>query len=295
MPTLILAFMAQLLFGVKWIAHCWDHPYGIFAEANDPLGRLILWFRWSVDGWLLRRADLVVLNILEEVLAPMHLRRDRVHAEKNGVLTAHLSRISENVIPQPYLLGVVAYVAKTKRSDFALRALAELRKMLPEAKLRLIGEVDATYENEMLKMIRELDLDGAVEITGWHPYDTAMRLAAECSVLLYCYPDIPRLRWNYVLKIGEAYALGRPVVAVDLPGSRALVRNAETGFLCDINSPADMAEKAMLILKGKELWERMAANALETAEYLDWNAVCDRINVRIQNDLSTWARCGNGK
>lgn len=278
---LISGFLARKLLGVKWIADCWDHPYAALAEKGGAAARVILWLRWHVEGWLLRHADLVVLNIHPDVLAPMRLRDGRLLALKNGVLVSRLAKIGQESTPQAALLGVVANVSEAKRGDFALRALAEIRKIIPNARLRLIGEIDAGYAWKLDQTIRHLHLETAIELTGWRPYEEAMRLAAECSILLYCYPDIPRLRWNYVLKIGEYHALRRPVVAVDLPGARALIRHEETGLICDPDSPEDMAKKAITLLQQPDLWAKISSNAASAAKELDWTLILDRINSRI--------------
>jgi glycosyltransferase involved in cell wall biosynthesis len=55
--------------------------------------------------------------------------------------------------------------------------------------------------------------------------------------------------------VAEALAVGRAVVASDIPGNRSLVRDGETGFL--FASPAELAEKVERLLGDAALRERL--------------------------------------
>jgi glycosyltransferase involved in cell wall biosynthesis len=279
--SLLFGFLAKRLWGVAWVVNGWDHPYGRLAERRDPMASCAMRLRGSWDGWLLRAADLTVLNILPGALRVLRVNPEKCYFAGNGVCARALQQIGHTVATDPRCIGVLANVSRAKAPWFALDALVKVRERLPGVRLRLIGEVEEAFRPELMARIEALGLADAVEITGWKPFREAMALAAACRTLLYCYPGSLRLRWNLVLKIGEYFALGRPVVAVDLPGSRALICPGETGYLVPPDDPAAAADRICQILSDETLWNRLRQGALHAAQIMDWDSVCDDINQRI--------------
>jgi glycosyltransferase involved in cell wall biosynthesis len=55
--------------------------------------------------------------------------------------------------------------------------------------------------------------------------------------------------------VAEALAVGRAVLASDIPGNRSLVRDGETGFL--FGSPAELADKAERLIGDPALRRRL--------------------------------------
>src|SRR6185295_14572896 len=77
----------------------------------------------------------------------------------------------------------------------------------------------------------------------------ALYPAFDLLVLSSLYEGLP-----YVLL--EAMALGVPVVATDVLGSRDVVVDGETGSLARVNDPADIAKKILTLLEDSEKLER---------------------------------------
>lgn len=59
--------------------------------------------------------------------------------------------------------------------------------------------------------------------------------------------------------IMEYMALGKPVVASDGGGTREILIDGETGFLCKVSDATDLAEKIMSLLNSRPLAEKMGA------------------------------------
>jgi glycosyltransferase involved in cell wall biosynthesis len=47
----------------------------------------------------------------------------------------------------------------------------------------------------------------------------------------------------------EAAAMGRPLIGVDVPGCRQIVREGETGFLAEVRSGASLACKMLELIR----------------------------------------------
>ncbi len=288
-PSLLVGLLVKRMIGCQWVVFCWDHPFGRLASSGNPLNRVLTWCLWRISGALLRQADRVVCNIDPLVLQPAHVAADRIKGFRNGVLWHELRQTVAGVQMCPGLVGVLTRLDVRKGVLFAVNMLGELRQRWPSARLRLIGELTRTEQDRVMRVIQQFGLAGCVEFTGWQPFEQAMRLAAECQVMVHCYPDTPQLRWNYVLKVGEAFAIGRPVVCLDRPGVRRLVHEGVNGFCAGIQTPFQMAQQVAHLLACPPVWQRMSAAAIVTGRRMSWDRKARLINFYLQGCLPAWA------
>jgi glycosyltransferase involved in cell wall biosynthesis len=127
-----------------------------------------------------------------------------------------------------------------KRAPALVPAFALVRKRLPELRLELFG--DGPERPEVLRLVRELSLEDAVDVHGFVPaeqLDTALQTAL-CMVL-------PSRREGYGLIVVEASAQSTPSVVVRDPDNAAteLVEEGVNGFIAPSASPEDLAEAIM--------------------------------------------------
>ena len=94
--------------------------------------------------------------------------------------------------------------------------------------------------------------------------------AADCVVL-------PSYREGLSRSLLEAAAMGRPLVASDVPGCREVIDDGVTGFLCDVRSAASLAA-AMERIAAMSPADRMvmgAAGRLKVAAEFDQKLVAE--------------------
>jgi glycosyltransferase involved in cell wall biosynthesis len=53
---------------------------------------------------------------------------------------------------------------------------------------------------------------------------------------------LPSYREGLPRSLLEAGAMGRPLIATDVPGCRAVVENGQNGYLCSVRDPASLAD-----------------------------------------------------
>ena len=104
--------------------------------------------------------------------------------------------------------------------------------------LRLVGRVAPDTQRRLERAARghSVTFDGAV------PNREAIEIAAGSSVGLAPLLDLPNYRDSQPTKILEYLAVGLPVVASDLPGTRDLVEGLESVFLVEPGNPTALAE-----------------------------------------------------
>jgi glycosyltransferase involved in cell wall biosynthesis len=155
---------------------------------------------------------------------------------------------------KPFLLGYVGVIAPQDGVDHALRALAELRRSRDDWTAIFLGAGDAL--EEMRQLARSLDLDGVVELPGWGEDEQILRLLATADVCLAPDPRSPLNDRSTMIKIAEYMAMGRPVVAFDLPES--IITAGTAALFAPGNDDTAFASRIGELLDDPGLRERLA-------------------------------------
>ena len=144
-----------------------------------------------------------------------------------------------------------AALRPVKNVEMPLQALGGLAGQIPHLMLVLAGGViDSGYAARIQSMV------AAAPYALWLgevPHERMGALYARADIVLNCshYEGMP----NCLL---EAMALGRPVVAVDIPGNRSLVRDKETGRL--YSNAAELAEIVRELVGNPKMREELGRN-----------------------------------
>jgi glycosyltransferase involved in cell wall biosynthesis len=128
-----------------------------------------------------------------------------------------------------------------------IEAARIVRAARTNARFDLIGFLDV--ENRTAVTRADVDAwvaEGLVEYLGQADDVRPHIRAADCVVL-------PSYREGTPRTLLEAAAMGKPIVTTDVPGCREVVDDPETGLLCRVRDPADLAEKMIdMIDMGEE-------------------------------------------
>jgi glycosyltransferase involved in cell wall biosynthesis len=139
-----------------------------------------------------------------------------------------------------------------------LTAVVEAARLLPDVTFVLMGDGKRRAELE-----REAPPN--VRFRRGSKADVA-RLAAESSVCLTVFKDVPVLATNSPNKLFDTFAAGRPAI-VNMNGwMRELVERNDAGMYARAGDPADLAEKVAWLRDHPDDAERMGANARALAE-----------------------------
>jgi glycosyltransferase involved in cell wall biosynthesis len=95
---------------------------------------------------------------------------------------------------------------------------------------------------------------------------------------------VPAVREGWGLVVAESNAMGTPVIAYNVPGLRDSVKHGETGILVKNNSPKDLADAALYLLKDSTLLAKYSANALEYSRQFNWDNTAEVFDRIIKNN-----------
>ena len=150
--------------------------------------------------------------------------------------------------PEPLVVFAGRHIPE-KRVPAIPAAIAIARERIPELRCLILGEgpdTDATRTR-----LRELDLDGVVELPGKVSHDELMRRIASASCLLH-----PSEREGYGMVVVESASVGTPAIVVrgEENAATELVEDGVNGFVVDSADPDAMGDAIIrAVAAGSEL------------------------------------------
>jgi len=149
----------------------------------------------------------------------------------------------------------------------AVRVLAHLRAMIPEASLVMAGR-DKGFEAEARQLAEQLGLNGAIRFAGFLDMAEKVHEGQAADIFI----NTNRVD-NMPVAVVEACALGLPVVATAVGGIPDLLTDGETGLLVPDDDDKMMVEAIKRLLNDSELAGRLSANGRLLAERSAWEQV----------------------
>ncbi|WP_438393879.1 glycosyltransferase family 4 protein [Caballeronia sp. DA-9] len=158
--------------------------------------------------------------------------------------------------------GVAEYVEAARR----------IRAKYPYARFQLLGPAGVDNPSAItLDEVQAWQREGVIDYLGEATDVRAFIDNADCVVLPSYREGVPRT-------LMEASAMGRPIVATNVPGCREVVENGVTGFLCEAKSVDSLAQQLerMLLLSHAARAEMGVAGRAKVTREFDENGVVER-------------------
>mgnify|MGYP000867894618 CR=1 FL=1 len=196
----------------------------------------------------------------------------RNHPEKfpliyNGIAVEEIQSFARDVTPAGTCKMVTnGRLDRQKGYPYLIQALELYNQGQSSWQMEIIGE---GVEREALEQqVAKAGLADKVSFAGTMPHAEAIRrvAAAHLFVLASLWEGLPT-------SVLEAMALGVPVVATDIPGTRELISTGNTGRLVPAKDPQALAEAIRAVFAEKEKTKLMAVNAKAAATKFDFTEI----------------------
>jgi glycosyltransferase involved in cell wall biosynthesis len=179
----------------------------------------------------------------------------RITVIRNGVDTARF-RPADRVATEPPTILTAGRLVAQKNPLLFVAAATALRRRVPEARFRMIG--DGPLRPVVLEAVRAAGLEGAFDLPGERSDLEDCYRRAAVFWLTSDWEGLP----NVVL---EALASGLPVVATDVGGVRELVTSGREGFVVAPGDANAFVEASVRLLEDGEMRATLSSTARRRA------------------------------
>jgi glycosyltransferase involved in cell wall biosynthesis len=177
------------------------------------------------------------------------VKRDRMTLIPNFVDLSDLPVPNDR---DPKLFSFVGRLVALKRVEDAVRAL----RLTEDGGITLQIVGDGPLRRGLERLVETTGLSRRVSFLGFR--DDALPLLARSAALV-----LPSLTEGISRVSMEAMALGRPVIATDIPGNRELIENGVTGFLVPVRNPGAIARCMDTLAADRAIYDAISRSAAE--------------------------------
>ncbi len=264
-PPDMLALVAApfKLLGKQFVFDQHDLAPELYAARfpSEP-SRLITRTLLTLERWSYRLANHVIVtnaSYRDVALRRGGLSHDDVTIVRNGPDLSVLRNVPLNgASDEPKRMTVLGYVGSIGHHDGVdhfVRALHHLCGDLGRDDFCavVVGAGDAF--DSIVALAEALGLRDKITFTGWKPHAEVARYLSAADICAAPEPANPYNNACTVIKIMEYLALGKPIVAFDLPEHR--VSAGDAALYAQPNSELDFARKIASLMDDPEARERM--------------------------------------
>lgn len=218
--------------------------------------------RWTCR--VLKRADALIAPsaFLARAVAPYGLHVQIIPNVIN--LSCYPYRHRQVIRPRLFWMRQFHKIYNPK---MAIRVLAQVRVMFPEAELVMAGQ-GGHLEDEMRKLAERLGVAAGVHFPGF--LDMAAKVKEGDAADIF-------LNTNHIdnmpVAVVEACAMGLPVVATAVGGVPDLLTNEKTGLLVPDDDANAMAGAVLRLLADSKLTGRLSAQGRQLAAHSSWEEI----------------------
>jgi glycosyltransferase involved in cell wall biosynthesis len=162
-----------------------------------------------------------------------------------------------------------------------------LKERIDDFKIVIIG--DGPDRSKLEKMIAKFSLEDKVYLLGYILHPELPKYMAAADIFIR-----PSLAEGFGIIFIEAMAAGAAVVGTPVGGIVDFLKDPSmdsgqaTGLFCEPGNPRDIAEKIELLIKDKQLRNRLVENGQKlVAEVYNWDKISEKIKKVYKETLST--------
>ncbi|MCM2129951.1 glycosyltransferase [Larsenimonas rhizosphaerae] len=211
-----------------------------------------------------------VRDILDkrDVGTPIEVLPSGVYTERFASGDASIWRHHFGIDEHTHVVGHVGRLAREKNLMFMTRAVCRFLKARPDAHFMVVGDGDEA--EAMVNIARQQGVSERVHFTGVLSGQSLVDAYHAMNSFVFASHSETQ-----GMVVAEAMAAGLPVVALDAPGVREVVRNEVNGLLLPDENEAAMAD-ALVKVSRQEDYVRLTRGALDSAQHFDARVCAER-------------------
>jgi glycosyltransferase involved in cell wall biosynthesis len=265
--------LIRLFFGSRIaiaFADCFEDIYlshGIAGTVARPLVQIIRWIHVAV--WKRLPLIFTMVEYGRKFLISKGVPADRIIAVYNpcdrNIYHPEDRRIARqrfNIPEDSFVIVHHGVLHPNKGNDRIIRALASVKKTLPNIKFLLVG--DGPHMQFLKKLVKELEISDTVIFTGWLPTEQDVNWALNTAdVGLVMRIGLPSDNFHVTDTLAHEMTCGLPIISARLAGIAEIITDGETGFLFAPDNMAEFETKLLRLAQDSALREKFSRASLE--------------------------------
>lgn len=261
LPAFILAKRTKAS-AIAWVPDVlgkeWEENFSfLVAKTGKVLEKIGLTLPW--DHFIAMSQE------TKRKLTDLGISPDSISVVYGGVNSRHLSLLKVSKYKKPTIC-VIARLLPYKRIEDVIRAINIVKLKIPEIQCQIIGEGPEKPNLEAL--ISEFSLENAITISSNIEHNEVMKTLKRSHIS--CLPSKVE---GFGLVTIEAMAAGVPYINSNIPQTKEITQNGKGGLLFTKTSYQELADKIILILSDKDLYQRKKEEGIKLAKKYDWDII----------------------
>lgn len=210
---------------------------------KDPLSKLLE---------ILSKINMFLSNGIVLYSKRIMIERDlKRHGNKCFVAHEHILDLNEfkldkNIYERNNIIGYIGSLSELKGILNFTEAIPEIISKIDNSEFMIVG--DGPLKDSLSTRIKNMGLSNKVKLCGWQPHDLLPSYMNELKILVL--PSYTEGLPNIIL---EAMACGTPVLATPVGAIPDIIKDGETGFLMENNSPKCIAKNIIRALEYQDI------------------------------------------
>ncbi|MCK4669669.1 MAG: glycosyltransferase family 4 protein [Nanoarchaeota archaeon] len=268
----VSAFMARILsvpsvvtYHEVWVGN-WIKNTGKLAGIIGEIAErfILFWLKFNKTKFI------SVSNFTKQKLIDAGVRARDITVIPNGVNVSDFTKIKVKKAKQP-TISCIARLSPNKRVEDLIKAVAIVKKEIPNIKCKIIGGGEEREKLE--KLIQELNLQQNVQLMGRVKSNQKVREIMKSSHV-FCLPSVLE---GFGIVVAEAMASRVPYVCTDIPPLVEVTQNGKGGLIYKAKDHKDLASKLLRLLQDKKLYSKKVNECKALVKNYDWKIIAKKL------------------
>lgn len=266
------SFLASLMAYKNLVVSIWGSD--IYKYPNDS------WFNKCCVKYIFTKADRILSTSECMANEASKYTSKKIYITPFGVDTRLFKPTNVSMEDGAIVIGSVKTLSYVYGMDIVIEAFKLVVERNPDKKICLKIAGDGPDKEELIKKVKDLNLESSVMFLGLVPNDKLPILYNSLSMGL-----LLSRRESFGVVAVEAMACSCPVVVSATDGFKEVVEDSQTGYIVELESPSGAANAIQKLIDCSSLRQQMGEKARERVmKCYDWDENVSRV-IKIYNTL----------
>tara|TARA_Y100001935_G_scaffold232182_1_gene213739 strand:- start:1495 stop:2694 length:1200 start_codon:yes stop_codon:yes gene_type:complete len=217
----------------------------------------------SVSNYTKNKANTIIKNKIDIEVIPNFVNTKNFYPISDEKYFTNFSHYKNDII-----LLTLSRLVKRKGHLVVIDSMKELTKKYSNIRYLIAGTGDKSYEKELKKYIKKLNLEKYIHLLGYISEKRKKIIYNLCDI--YIMTSLPNDEEGdsegFGITFLEANACGKPVIGSKVGGISDVIYNGKNGFLVEPSNSRNLTNTLIKIIDDKNLYNILSKNSVNFIE-----------------------------